>query len=122
MYHNRLKLYKRDAIPEWVRRQRHRVLQQCQDPVVPLEHLPEPPQSTPADHSSENGLDDLELEPPMQQQRKGMQHSNVGSHARERRRPLSLGKPQTKRRFFFFALKKILKGREIRTPVRYRDS
>lgn len=76
MHHDRLKPYTSEVIPTWIRRQRHTVLPQCQQPTPPPEHSPqclepvtpqEPSpntlQSTPADHSDDGqdapGLDHI---------------------------------------------------------------
>ena len=67
MHNDRLKLYTNDVISAWIRRQRHKVLPQCQNPVTPAEQAPKEQQPMRTDHSSGQGPDETELDPPRTQ-------------------------------------------------------
>ena len=124
MHHDRLKPYTSDVIPAWIRRQRHTVLSQSQDPVAPLEQPPIAPPPAATDHLMDNGLNVPGLDPPRQQGRKGKRQV-----AARRRRQAALRQHQedvhtseSDEDDHRPCTRKTLRGREIRAPVRYQDS
>ena len=124
MHHDRLKMYTSDVIPAWIRRQRHKVLPQCQrpDPSVPepTEQGPDALQPLFTDHSSDNDLDEAGLDPPRPPATKGKRRV-----AARRRRQAALRLHQEGVRTSGLEknsrgspTRRTLKGREIRPPVR----